>query len=41
LLAYEYPNLFNIVGTKEVTVVDVLSQVPLNIKFNRALTGDK
>jgi hypothetical protein len=36
-----YPNLFNIIITKEVTAADVLSQAPLNIRFNRMLTGDK
>jgi hypothetical protein len=33
--------LYNIVRTKEVLVADVLSQIPLNIKFNRILTGEK
>jgi hypothetical protein len=33
-LASQYPCLFNIVRAKEVIFVDVLSQVPSNIKFN-------
>jgi hypothetical protein len=28
-------------GAKEVTLADVLSQVPLNVRFNRALIGNK
>jgi hypothetical protein len=37
LLASQYLTLFNIDRTKEVTVA---SQVPLNIRFNVALTRD-
>jgi hypothetical protein len=40
-LASQYPNIFNIVQTKEVTVFEVLSQAPWNIRFNRTLVGDK
>jgi hypothetical protein len=39
--ADRYPNLYNIVQRKHVLVADVLSQVPLNISFRRALTGIK
>jgi hypothetical protein len=38
-LANQYPTLYNIVRTKEVLVADVLYQNPLNIRFNRILTG--
>jgi hypothetical protein len=40
-LASQYPSLFNIVRTKEVTIADVFSQVPLIIRFHRALTWHK
>jgi hypothetical protein len=40
-LANQYPKLYNIVRTKEVLIADVLSQIPLNIKFNRILTREK
>jgi hypothetical protein len=40
-LASQYPNLFNIVQTKNVMVSEELSQAPLNIRFNRTLTRDK
>jgi hypothetical protein len=40
-LATQYPNLYNIASNKQVLVADVLSQVPLNIGFNRTLTGDR
>jgi hypothetical protein len=40
-LASQYPNIFYILRTKEVTIAYVLSQMPLNIKFNRMLTRDK
>jgi hypothetical protein len=41
LLENQYPTLHNIVRTKEVLVADVLSLVPLNIRFNRILIGEK
>jgi hypothetical protein len=40
-LATQYLNLFNIARTKNVLVADVLSNVPLNIRFNRTLTGER
>jgi hypothetical protein len=40
-LATQYPSLYNIVRTKHVLVTDVLSNVPLNIRFNRTLTWDR
>jgi hypothetical protein len=39
--ANKYPNLYNIVRTKEVLVADVLSQIPLIRRFNRILIGEK
>ncbi|WVZ54678.1 hypothetical protein U9M48_005442 [Paspalum notatum var. saurae] len=35
-----YPNLYRIVRKKNVTLANVLSCVPLNISFRRALVGD-
>jgi hypothetical protein len=40
-LAIQYPSLYNILRLKNVLAADVLSAVPLNIKFRRALTGNK
>jgi hypothetical protein len=40
-LATQYPNLYNIARTKRVLVADVLSNVPLNIRFNGILTGQR
>jgi hypothetical protein len=40
-IANQYPTLYNIVRTKEVLVADVLSQNPLNIRFNKNLVGEK
>jgi hypothetical protein len=40
-LAYQYPNLYNIIRNKNVLVADVLNQSLLNIRFNRVLVGDK
>jgi hypothetical protein len=40
-LKNQYTILYNIVRTKNVLVVDVLNQTPLNISFNRLLVGDK
>jgi hypothetical protein len=37
----QYPTLYNIVRTKSVLVANVLNQTLLNIRFNRALIGDK
>jgi hypothetical protein len=34
-----YPALYNITRKKNVTVASVLSTVPLNVTFRRALTG--
>jgi hypothetical protein len=36
-LATQYPNLYNIARTKHVLVADVLSNMLLNIRFNRTL----
>jgi hypothetical protein len=40
-LAHQYPSLYNIVQRKEVSVAQVLSQVPLNIGFRQALTENR
>jgi hypothetical protein len=40
-LATQYPSLYNIARTKHVLVAEVLSNMPLNIRFNRILTGDR
>jgi hypothetical protein len=40
-LATHYPSLYNIIRTKYVLVADVLSNVPLNIRFNRTLTRNR
>jgi hypothetical protein len=40
-LANQYPTLYNIVRTKDVLVADIFSQVPLNMRFNRLLIGEK
>lgn len=40
-LSLQYPALYNIVQWKHVYVAAVLAEVPLNIAFRRALTGDK
>jgi hypothetical protein len=40
-LATQYPNLYIIAKTKNVLVADVLSHAPLNIRFNKTLTGDR
>jgi hypothetical protein len=40
-LAHQYPSLYNIVHHKNVTVVQVLAQTPLNITFPRVLSGSK
>jgi hypothetical protein len=37
-LAKHYPTLYNIVQCKQVTVANVLNQIPLNIRFHRTLT---
>jgi hypothetical protein len=37
----QYPNFYIIISNKQILVADVLSQVPLNIRFNRMLTGDR
>jgi hypothetical protein len=36
-LREQYPNLYNIVRRKNATVSDVMSMVPYNISFRRAL----
>jgi hypothetical protein len=41
LLANQYLSLYNILRTKDVTLSDVLSRRPLDIRFTRALIGDK
>jgi hypothetical protein len=40
-LATKYPNLYTIARSEHVLVADVLSHAPLNIRFNRTLTGDR
>jgi hypothetical protein len=40
-LATQYPSIYNIARTKHVLVAKVLSNVPLNIIFNRTLTGER
>jgi hypothetical protein len=40
-LTDQYPSLYNIVLYKNVTVAHVLTQVPLNIRFRRVLSGNK
>ena len=41
-LAEQYPSLYNIAQRKQVSVANVMSQTPpLNLRFRRALTGDK
>jgi hypothetical protein len=40
-LATQYPTLCNIVRTKNVLVADVLNLTPFNIRFNKALVGEK
>ena len=37
----QFPNLFNIVRKKHITVAEVLSSNPLNVSFRRALVGVK
>jgi hypothetical protein len=41
LLANQYLSLYNIFRAKDVTLADVLSRSPLDIRFTRALRGDK
>jgi hypothetical protein len=36
----QYPSLYNIVRRKSDTIEKVLSRVPLNISFQRQLTGN-
>ena len=40
-LKNQFPNLFNIVRKKHITVAEVLSSNPLNVSFRRALVGVK
>jgi hypothetical protein len=40
-LAHQYPSLYNIVQRKIVSVSDVLAQLPLNIGFRQALSGNR
>jgi hypothetical protein len=40
-LANQYPSLYHIVQSKNVTVASVLSSVPLNVSFRRVLNGNK
>jgi hypothetical protein len=40
-LNIQYASLYNAATTKNVLVADVLGNVPLNIRFNRILTGDR
>jgi hypothetical protein len=39
-LAEQYPNLYNIIHHKNVTISIVLGSVPLNISFQRNLLGN-
>jgi hypothetical protein len=39
-LMLKYPNLYRIVRKKNVSVAEVLSTIPLNVSFRRALVGD-
>jgi hypothetical protein len=39
-LMLKYPNLYRIVRKKNVSVAQVLSTIPLNVSFRRALVGD-
>jgi Na+/H+ antiporter NhaD/arsenite permease-like protein len=36
----KYPTLYNIVRTKNMSVAQVLSTIPLNVSYRRALMGD-
>jgi hypothetical protein len=40
-LAHQYPSLYNIVQRKKVSGSDVLAQLPLNIGFRQALSGNR
>jgi hypothetical protein len=40
-LAQQYPSLYTIAQTKQVSVALVLSQTPLNIGFRQALSGNR
>ncbi|WVZ49107.1 hypothetical protein U9M48_000488 [Paspalum notatum var. saurae] len=40
-LKYKFPSLFNIVWKENATVAKVLSSLPPNLSFRRALTGNK
>jgi hypothetical protein len=40
-LAEQYPSLYNIVQRKQVTVANVLNQIPLNIRFHRTSTESR
>jgi hypothetical protein len=40
-LAEQYPSLYNIVQLKQVTVDNVLNQIPLNIRLCRTLTESR
>jgi hypothetical protein len=39
-LMLKYPSLYRIVRRKNVSVAQVLSTIPLNVSFRRALVGD-
>jgi hypothetical protein len=40
-LAHQYPSLYNIVQRKQVSLANVMAQVPLNIGFRQALSGTR
>src|SRR4051812_21906100 len=40
-LAQQYPSLYDITQRKQVSIDNVMSQVPLNIGFRQALTGNR
>jgi hypothetical protein len=40
-LYIKYPSLYNIVQRKQVSVVNVMNTIPLNIGFIQALTDDR
>ena len=41
MLKLQYPTLYNIVGNKQAIVATILSTIPLNVFFRRALVDNK
>jgi hypothetical protein len=41
MLKVQYPTLYNIVGNKQAIVATILSTIPLNVFFRRALVDNK